>query len=449
MRIARVTLVAITAALLACSALMFNLRYMARTIGFDEAYYYSWVDNWEENPIYYPHHLLFGPVSVGFQRSFVAVTGVENTAFIQRFKNSLAYSVGIALFFVAFVADSRRYAASLLAALLVGVSGALWSDSMHHETATIPAILVGIAITVLFFYKRARRPLPVVILYSVMLGVAILLHQMYLLAVVVGTITFLTTRTAAERRLRFGRNLIRTAVHLCVTLGIVAGAYFYVGLSVLDLRLHDNPDGRQTYMGVAINGNFLRYFYLLNAYGIWGEPQGDMLVQALDGYGSAFVPHFWPLHVHQDAEDPEHSYPSNLTFWLLVGLAGVILVGAGPALRRYGGLIPGLVTWIVAAALFIAWWEPQQMEHWIYVSVITWLLAFTALFAVITVPRSRWIRAGIAGTTSLVMATVWPALFSLNMETVILPQQEFSRPMNIPASVWKDEYSMAPVLKEQ
>lgn len=447
MRLARLAIVAATAILITLCTLMFNLQHLSRTIGFDEAYYYSWVDNWENNPIYYPHHLLFGPVSVGFQNAFTKITGITNTAFIQRFKNSFVYAAGLGVFFVLFYAGSRRFFLALIAALLIGVSGALWSDSMHHETATIPAILVNLAMASLLFYKRLEHPIPLIIIYSVLLAVAILLHQMYVLALIVGVITFMTTRARGEPRLRTLRNLGRTAVHLAVTLGIVGCAYFYVGFSLLNLRLHDNPDGRQVYMGVTINGNFLSYFYLLKAYGIWGEPQGDTAVLAIDGYGSSFVPYFWPLHVHHPPQDAEHDYPSNLTFWVLAGAAALLIIGSVPALKRYGPLYVGLLVWFAGAALFIAWWEPRQMEHWIYVSILTWMLVFMAATASVnSIPRGI-IRYSLAGAFCFLLVTVGLAFFEYNMTTVILPQQEFTRPTNIPASVWREEYTMEPVLR--
>lgn len=445
MRIVKVTAVAATALLLALSVILLNLRFFSRTVGFDEAYYYSWVDNWEENPIYYPHHLLFGPTSVAFQRAFEAATGITNTAFIQRFKNTLVFAVGLALLFVIFVARSKRYLLALIFVALIGVSGMLWIDSMHHETAAIPAMVVGIAISLLVFYNRIRRPLPLIIGYSVLLALAILLHQMYLLALMVGPVTFLFTRAKGEKRLAFARNIGRALIHLAVTLAIVVGTYFYVGFSKLDLRMTDNPDGTQIYMGVTINGNFLRYFYLLTAYGIWGEEpeeDTDTAVLAIDGYGSTFVPYFWPLHVSDQPDDPVAAFPSNLTFRLLLTLGCILILGAGPALARYGSMYFGTLIWLAAAAAFITWWEPRQMEHWIYLNVLTCILAFLGLSATIEMVPLRLPRSMLLAASCFVMATFAVALFAVNLETWIAPRSEFSRAAGIPSSIWRQEYSM-------
>ena len=172
--LSRIALAIVTVCFIVTGYSLYNLKHLARNIGYDEVYYYYWVDNWENYQVYYPHHLLFTPTSVYFQKHFTELTGISSTAFIQRYKNILVVAAGLGLFFIVFYAGSRRYLLSLTVVILIGVSASLWHDVHHHETSAIPGILINLVVLSLLFYRKFPLPSIFIILVSALNAFAIL-----------------------------------------------------------------------------------------------------------------------------------------------------------------------------------------------------------------------------------------------------------------------------------
>jgi len=295
---ARTVLALTTACLIILGYCLFNFKHLARNIGYDEVFYFFWVDNWDNYQVYYPHHLLFTPTSVLFQKCFTELTGITNTAFIQRFKNILFVSVGLGLFFLIFYAHSRRFLLSLTIALLIGISGSLWHDVHHHETSAIPVVLINLNMLFLLFYRKFPYPILFIILFSLFNAFAILLHQMYLFSIISVFLILLFTKPKKDTKFYTFKNLSRSFLYLFFVLCIVGGAYYYIGFVKLNLRLEDNPQGTQTYMSLPIKGNFIKYFYLIKAYDKWGKKHASLLKHGINGYVSSFMTTFRTKYVN-------------------------------------------------------------------------------------------------------------------------------------------------------
>lgn len=427
---------------------LFNLKHLARNIGYDEVYYFFWVDNWDNYQVYYPHHLLFVPTSVLFQKSFTELTGIENTAFIQRFKNILFISVGLGLFFLIFYAHSRRFWLSLTIALLIGISGSLWYDAHHHETSALPGVLINFNILFLLFYRKFPHPVLFIIPFSLVNAFAILLHQVYLLSIIPVFLIFFFAKPQKDTKYSPLKNLSRSFLYLFLVLCMVGGTYYYIGFVKLNLRLEDNPRGTQTYMSLPIKGNFIKYFYLIKAHNKWGEENPSMLKQGINGYVSSFMTTFRTKHVNPKDFFNDSHFPSNIAL-LAIGafLSGFILFFI-PVFRRYGMLYPGLLLMQVIGSMFIFWWEPWYIEHWIYITILTWMLVFMVCNTLIDNIKQNVPRIAVYVFLCLSLWSVGFVLYHENFNHTILAQKKLFLPASARSKFWKEDYKMDAVYKK-
>jgi hypothetical protein len=441
----RLLVVCATVCFLVSGYSLFNLRHLARSLGYDEVYYLHWVDSWDHQPVHYPHHLLFVPASVFFQRQFSALTGITNTAFIQKLKNILAVSLALGLFFLLFYRHCGRYWLSLLFALLIGVSGALWHDAHHHETSAIPGVLINLTVLLLLFYRGFPHPSLFIASLAALTAFAILLHQVYLLSLVAVFFTLLFTRPHKDARFSVSKNLLRSSLYLLLVLALVGGVYSYIGFVKLGLRLQDNPQGTQRlpfFEGIPIRGNFLRFFYLIQARGKWGKLQPSSLKQAANGYGASFMTSFATEKVNlRDFFAAEH-FPSNAVSVALAAFLSSFAFLFVPLFRRYGMLYPGLLLWLAAGSAFIYWWEPGYIEHWIYLTILTWALVFLVSTTLIEGARPGLPRAAVYLALCLLLLSLAAVVYRENLTHTILPQQRFFLPASVRGAVWSEEYRM-------
>lgn len=444
-RAARIALAGATAFLIGSGYGLFNLRHLARSLGYDEVYYLHWVDTWDRYPMYYPQHLLFVPTSVFFQEHFTGLTGITNTAFIQKLKNILFVSLGLGLFFLIFYGYSRRFWLSLLVTLLIGASGALWHDVHHHETSAIPGVLINLAALLLLFYRRFPSPALFIIAFAALNAFAILLHQVYLFSIIAFFLTFLFSRPRTDPRLSISKNLFRSSLYLLLVLAIVGGTYYYVGFVKLDLRLRDNPQGTQRlpfFEGIPIRGNFIRFFYLIQAREKWGVVRASSLKQAVDGYGSSFMTTFRPDRVDLREFFAEAHFASNAVAAALAAfLAGFALLFV-PAFRRYGMLYPGLLLWLAIGSAFVYWWEPGYIEHWIYLTILTWVLVFLVSAALIGRVKGRLPRAAVYLGLCALLLGLASVMVRENFIHTIQAQEKPFVPASVRSAVWREEYRM-------
>lgn len=440
--LARTVLIMAVACALCLSYCLFNTQHLARSISYDEVFYFSWVDNWADNQVYYPHHLLFGPASVLFQRCFTALTGIENTAFIQRFKNILAVSVGLSAFFILFYLHSKRLLVSLTFAILIGLSGSLLNDARRHETSIIPGILIVLVMFSLVFYRTSRRPALFIAVFSIFNSLAILLHQVYLFTIPLAALVFLFSSPRLSSARRMLRRLGRAGLYLLLVASMVGGAYFYIGFVKLSLRWVDNPQGKQTYLAVPIHGNFVRYFYLIQAYGMWGKYKPDMVRQGIQGYLSSFVTVCRLDRIDPDKPFEEKHFTSNATAAMIGAILFMILIFSGLLLRRYGILFPVLLAWFVIGSLFIFWWEPWYIEHWSYITILTWVMTLMAISTVLERLRYFLPRTVAYAAVCAVLWSFAALAYQKNYTYIVLPQEKLSLPSNSTSNAWREEYRM-------
>ncbi len=446
---ARILVAVCIAVLIFLGFVHFNLEHLARNLGYDEVYYFFWVNNWENYQVYYPHHLLFTPSSVAFQKYFTEATGIENTAFIQTLKNILALSVGVSLFFLMFYLHSRRLLLSFLLAVSIGLSASVWHDAQHHETALIPGIIINLAMLSLVFYRNFRVPVVFICIFAAANSAAILLHQAFLFSVIPPFLVFLFTSSGKEYRRKVVKRLCRTALYTVLMIAMVGGAYFYVGFVKLNLRLTDNPEGEQRYMALPIDGNFYKYFYLLKGHDKWGGKSETVLQDGMNGYISSFIVTFrtWKVNPTK-AHEPER-FSSHVALIFIVAALGAFIVFLIPAIKRYGVLLPALLVWMILGALFIFWWEPWYIEHWLYITILTWVLLFlvctSALEAVPVLP----LRLVLYFAVLLGVGSVTSVMYYENYNVMIKDQMK----LFLPASrwderAWRESYKMEEIYRK-
>ncbi len=425
----------------------FNLENLARNLGYDEVYYFFWVDNWENYQVYYPHHLLFAPVSVLYQKWFTGLTGIENTAFIQKYKNILALSAGVSLFFLLFYLHSGRMLLSFLLALSIGISASVWNDSQHHETALIPGLIINLAMLSLVFYRKFRIPLVFVAVLAAVNSFAILLHQAFLFSVIPPFLVFLFTPAGKESRRKVLHRIMRASVYTVLMIVMVGGTYFYIGFVKLDLRLKDNPKGVQTYMALPIDGNFYKYFYLLKGHDKWGGKSESVLQDGMNGYISSFIVTFRTWKVNPERTDEPARFSSHVALIFIVATLGSFIVFLIPAVRRYGVLFPALLVWLAIGSLFIFWWEPWYIEHWLYITILTWVLIFLVCTSVLDQMSIVPIRPALYFVILLGIGSVSSVMYYENYNVMIKDQMKLFLPASRWDRAWNDSYKMEDIYR--
>jgi hypothetical protein len=447
----RIALLVGTVFFISSGYLLLNLRYFSRNLGYDEVYFSAWVDLWDDLPVYYPHHLLLTSTSAWFQERFSEATGIANTMFVQKVKNTLVVSAGLGLFFALFYAKSRRYWLSLTIVLLIAFSGSLWHDATAHESAAIPGIIINLTVLLLLFYRTFPWPLPFIALIAALQSFAILLHQAYFLSVPAFLIIFLLTVHRKDRRLSIVRNVVRSSIYLLVVVLVSGGVYYYVGFVRLGLRMEDNPDGAQHvpfFRSIPIEGNFIRFFYLIRAREVWGGVDEDSARQAVLGYGSSFITSFRPDRIRTDGLIPEDPPASNIVVAVLGAVLASFFVFMVPVVRRYGPLLPALLFWMALGSMFVYWWEPWYIEHWLYITVLTWVILFIVAHTVIDRIPYRLPRTAVYGAFCFVMLSFAALTYRQNLETTIIPNTVPGIPAAVSPTVWNDAYLMEELYRE-
>jgi len=264
-------------------------------------------------------------------------------------------------------------------------------------------------------------------------------------------LVLLFSKTEADVRLSALRNLSRSLLYLSVVLAVAGGAYYYVGFVKLGLRLEDNPHGAQRlryFEGIPIKGNFIRYFYLIKAREKWGEIQPSSLEQAVKGYGSSLIITFDPHEVGFGGSRDSGNLASSVTAAAIgVFLSGFIVFFI-PALGRYGILYPALLLWMAAGSLFVYWWEPWYIEHWLYITILTWVLVFLVSTAALELIKPRLPRAAGYLAICLSLLGLVAVMYRQNFNHMILPKKEFHLPASVSRTVWKEEYRMREIFRD-
>ncbi|MBN2737733.1 MAG: hypothetical protein JXR70_12185 [Spirochaetales bacterium] len=399
---------------------------MSRTIGYDEVFYFHWVDVHEQTPTYYPHHLYFSTSSYLFQKAFTALTGIDNTSFIQRFKNIFITAIGLCLFFTFFYIFSKRYFLSLALSLLIGVTATVWGFVSQNETSLIPALLINLAFLSLIFYKRFPLPHLFIILFSVLCSIAILLHQAYLLMLPSAFIVFLFT---SPRNKKFPlHNLIYAVLFGFYSLAMIGGSYFYIGHVELNLSLEDNEDGAQVYMAKNIKGNFFRYFYLLKSTNIWGKEFKNKHAHTLNGYGRSYWIGFDTKTIDFEKNSLRDFQPSNLVWGFICFFFVLMLVFLRKIIKNFGLILPALLIWLIVGSRFIMWWEPWYIEHWTHLVILSIIMFFLITYSIVHLSKNKTIQGILANGFALIIFLFAGFLFSWNFKDYIKPHEKLTVP---------------------
>jgi len=142
----------------------------------------------------------------------------------------------------------------------------------------------------------------------------------------------------------------------------------------------------------------------------------------------------------------------NLASSVTAAAIGVFLSGFIvffiPALGRYGILYPALLLWMAAGSLFVYWWEPWYIEHWLYITILTWVLVFLVSTAALELIKPRLPRAAGYLVICLSLLGLVAVMYRQNFNHMILPKKEFHLPASVSRTVWKEEYRMREIFRD-
>ena len=302
---------------------------------------------------WHPHHLLYMALASGWLRALQTLGRADPTGLASLQLLSALFGAGTVVITALIVrrtsgSDSR----ALVAALGAGLSNALWrySTAVEVMTASLFFLLLGA------YLLLERRRTGWGILAGASLAAAILLHQI----AVFFAAAFLAARLPRAVRVREERRAFWAAGLLAVVL--VVGIYLAVGLAGVGVT---TPAGFADWIArVRERAHFE------------GTPLAKTLVFTVRTVAAAFVtPEPLIALRHQE-----------VSAWAVAGIALSILAGGGLvvlAFRLRCGIradspddapwFLGLILGGILTVLFIAWFEPLNLEYAVYIVPFAWI----------------------------------------------------------------------------
>jgi hypothetical protein len=206
--------------------------------------------------------------------------------------------------------------------------------------------------------------------------------------------------------------------------------------------MHDHPRAYQTYMDIPIKGNFIKYFYLIKAHGKWGKEHPHWLRHGINGYVSSFMATFDTRNVDPGNFLDDERFSSNIALAAVGGFLAAFVLFFIPLYRRYGFIYPALLTWLVLGSAFIFWWEPLYIEHWIYITILTWVLVFMVADTLLESTGRSPIRIIVSLILCVSLWSLAAVVYHENLTHMVSVQERLFLPSNAYGRFWKDEYTM-------
>jgi hypothetical protein len=302
---------------------------------------------------FHPHHLLYDAFG-SLARALLVPLGLGRDALLPLQVADCVLGAGCVVLLGALVqAATGRTARALFIAAAAGLSNAVWIYSTDVEVM-IPALFFTLAAAFLLF--RARSPFGEVAAGAAM-ALAILLHQLCVLpaAALILALALQRGRPAGRAVLPFALACVLPTLVLYLGVGAAAG-------------------------GVRSPAGFLDWALAARGRSAFGtEPLATGIRQAARALAESLVS-LGPIArgaLPRSALVSPGTGAARAAVWGV--LAGFVLLAAGGvrgALRSRpaGPVGAGLAAGTLALALFIGWFQPWNVDYWVYVIACGWLL---------------------------------------------------------------------------
>jgi hypothetical protein len=314
---------------------------------------YQWIEavrsaEWSE--LFHPHHLVYNAVA-WFLTLPIVESGVPVWTAVQLL-SVLGGMTAAAAFYAVAVRTTGSLALSVLGTVLYGTAFATWIFAVDVE---VYIFAVAALLWAFFLLLRAadHPRWSRFLLVGCVAGLGGLFHQTAVFFLVAGVLG--AWMDDASRRRRAGRTLA-----LLAGFGLVAGIpYLLVGTLVV---------------GAETPGAFWRWMTLHAGYGYYGGLRWTTPLRVLVGFGRALI--YGAPVLDALRGEPDGLAPVVLGQMLAMGVltgSGFILLSrlgrafqpdGSPRRRRMGQASLLALGWFLAAALFSAYYEPQNVEWW-------------------------------------------------------------------------------------
>ena len=302
---------------------------------------------------FHPHHLLYGAFGT-LARALLVPLGLGRDPLLPLQVADCVLGAGCVVLMGALVqAATGRTARAILIAAAAGLSNAVWIYSTDVEVM-IPALFFTLAAA--FLLLRARSSLGEVVAGAAM-ALAILLHQLCVLPAAALIVTL-----ALQRRRPAGRAAMPFAL-ACILPTLAS--YLVVGVAAA---------------GVRSSADFIDWVLAARGRsGFGAEPLTAGVYQAAHAAAESLVS-LVPIG-REAVSRPGPVTPGTVAVRAAVWgvLAGFVLLAATGArgamrVRPAGPVGAGLALGTLALVLFIGWFQPWNVDYWVYVIACGWLL---------------------------------------------------------------------------
>ena len=302
---------------------------------------------------FHPHHLLYGAFG-SLARALLVPLGLGRDPLLPLQVADCVLGAGCVVLMGALVqAATGRTARAIFVAAAAGLSNAVWIYSTDVEVM-IPALFFTLAAAFLLLRARSSRG---EVVAGAAMALAILLHQLCVLPAAA-----LVVALALQRRRPAGR--AATPFALACVLPALA-FYLVVGVAAA---------------GVRSSADFLDWSLTARGRSVFGtEPILTGIYQAARALAESLVS-LVPVGreaVSRPGPLTPGTVAARVALWGV--LAGFVLLAAagvrGAVRSRPAGRVgAGLALGTLALALFIAWFQPWNLDYWVYVIAYGWLL---------------------------------------------------------------------------
>ncbi len=391
----------------AAASLLYGLylfRTMQQFVDFDQ-YQYYWnirrsLTGSRPLPIFNPHHLHLEFLSERFHNHVVELlgdAGFTDLAFNLRLRSLVTATAGLFLFMLLIGVLTRGVGVALLSGAALGFSHGYIFYATKIDTAIFPTVgLIAVLVCVLWV-DRGGRLWPVAALsLAVAMFLAVMAHVYMGIACAVAGVALLMpsarrlpqmvrpfVRTRVASRLTFRnrhlRRVIATVGAGALALGMIAGAYVFVGRGVYNLPYAGRPDtgSRDLFRGSTFQEWLFLYEVVSDAWGYGIEQFSPD--QPIRGYTDAFLTRtssyrtygiLAPFEYDLSHIDDPDAFPFNvLAVVTIATLAGAVLLFP-MLLRRYGRPFLAVFGMVPPFFLFFTYWEPSYLEFWLVPTVL-------------------------------------------------------------------------------
>lgn len=399
--------------------------------------------------LYNPHHLYFDRLGQLFYQLMLDRGYSGSSMRILQLRNLIIASLCMGLIFFLFYFFSHRYFLSLLFTGLIGFSCAVWIYAHINDTGLIHSILLFILFFAALYFPQAKHKA----LYSIFLAlfhsvIVLFFHQsdiifiFVIFFIIVLSKTMYKNRTCVSMGISFGfkKNNLYTVqkplisfrfyyirlflLYLFVLFIVIAAAYYYIGIVVLNLTL--DPAKADYFNRIKGSTYFFNWIILYTNIDFWGKGfiKGNLFEKTVKGITTYFYqPGQWEgKNINWDFNSftsPAALLP-NLVILFIVFIVICTILLCVFLYKRYNYSFIACLLFLIIYILFACWWEPDYREFWIAPMFGFWFLAFLVINFLLEKLKGLWPLPQFA--VYFFLFVILGLLFYFNFTNLIYPE---------------------------